>query len=127
MRFCLVFLSLLPCTFLLDTDAIKINTGIRAHDISKTLQFVWDALIRWYKQRIPDRDPPGKNSHSFHFRVCKHPVGTANCLGCSLISRLYWSNRLDVQHTSSSLASSITLFLSQVHRSEVSHLCSDSL
>ena len=60
MRVCLIFLALLQFTFSEETYAIKVNAGIKAYDISKTMQFVWDALMRWYKERVPDRDPPGE-------------------------------------------------------------------
>ena len=79
MRVCLLFLLLLPCTFLLDTAAIKITSGIKAYDISKTLQFVWDSLMRWYKERVPDRGPPGEtNAFVFHLYIIRIDMNINN-------------------------------------------------
>eukprot|EP00794_Sanderia_malayensis_P007841 gene7841-8690_t len=57
MRLALLFLPCILC-LALSANAIKINVGVKAVDISQTLQYVWDALVRWYKDRVPDKNPP---------------------------------------------------------------------
>ena len=66
-----VFVIIASFAFLPNSDAqgLKITAGIKPKDISATLQFVWESLIRWYKERVPDKEPPGMSCllHS----ICK--------------------------------------------------------
>ena len=49
-------LTVLLCSVSQWTGAIKDETTL---DVSKTLQFVWNILVRYYKEANFGQDPPG--------------------------------------------------------------------